>query len=255
MAEWIGEYFDRGYAQRWGLEPPSEATYEEVRRLSELLQLQAGERLLDIGCGHGRHAVAFSAHGVSVTGLDSSAALLYRARDLADRSRVAVRWVRGDMRLLPFRPQRFQAAILFDAFGFFATEEEHEVALREAARVLGPGGRLGLKVVNAEAILASFQSTGREERAGAIVEISRALTLDPPRVTERIVISGARGDGRYERRQRLYRIGDLSVMLRTAGLAMKAVLADSHGAAFDPALSPAMLLICEHSPGTAEHGA
>lgn len=255
MAEWIGEYFERGYAQRWGLEPPSGATYEEVRCLSELLQLGPGDRLLDIGCGHGRHAVAFGDRGVCVTGLDGSAALLHRARDLADRSGVAVAWVRGDMRRLPFRPRRFQAAILFDAFGFFAAEEEHESALREAARVLGPGGRLGLKVVNAEPILANFQSIGHEERAGAIVEISRTLTRDPPRVTERIVISGVRGDGRYERRQRLYRIGDLSVALQSAGLAMTAVLANSLGAAFDPAVSAAMLLICEHAPGTAEHGA
>jgi SAM-dependent methyltransferase len=152
------------HAQRWGLEPPSGATHEEVRCLSEFLQLESGNQLLDIGCGHGRHAVAFGERGVSVTGLDGSAALLDQARELADRSGVAVAWV-------------------------------------------------GLKVVNAEPILANFQSTGHEERAGAIVEISRTLTLDPPRVTERIVISGARGDGRYERRQRLYRIGDLSVVL------------------------------------------
>ena len=247
MAEWIGEYFERGYAQRWGLEPPSEATYEEVRRLSGLLQLGTGDRLLDIGCGHGRHAVAFSAHGIAVTGLDRSAALLSRARALADRSRVAVDWVRGDMRRQPFRSRRFRAAILFDAFGFFATEEEHEMALREAARLIGPGGRLGLKVVNAEPILARFQSAAHEERAGVIVDISRDLTLDPPRITERIVISGARGDGQYERSQRLYRIDDLSVALRTAGLAMTAVLADSLGAAFDPTRSPAMLVICEHA--------
>ncbi len=245
MAEWIEEYFERGYAQRWILEPPSEETYQEAGRLFESLRLGAGDRLLDIGCGHGRHALAFGGHGVAVTGVDISTALLRQAQDLAYEAGASLQLVRGDMRWLPFRTRQFQAAILFDGFGFFEREEEHATVLREVARVLCAGGRLGLKVVNAEPIIDSFQSTEREDRGGAHVEISRALTLDPLRLTEQIVISGPRGSGRYERRQRLYRVGELNALLRAAGLAVSTILADTAGTAFNSATSPAMLLICE----------
>jgi len=72
----------------------------------------------------------------------------------------------------------------------------------EAARVLAPGGWLVLKVVNGQPILASFRDADREERDDVVVAISRTLALEPARMIERVSISGSRGDGQYERRQR-----------------------------------------------------
>ena len=245
MSEWLHEYFERGYAQRWALAAPSEATWREVDYLWQVLRLGTGAPLLDVGCGHGRYAVAFQKRGAEATGVDFAMSLLKHARNIARDSGVTVRWVRGDMRQLPFRSQSFQAAILFDAFGFFDLEKENEDALRELARVLAPGARLALKVVNAEPILRGFRPADSEERDGVVTEISRTLTLDPPRLMEQLVISGRHVGGRYERRQRLYRLEDLSAALRSAGLVIAEVLSTATGASFEPALSPAMVIIAE----------
>ena len=128
---------------------------------------------------------------------DSAAALLTQAQRLAADVGVRAHWVRGDMRRLPLLPACFDAAILLDAFGFFETEIENEAVVAEAVRVLRPRGRLVLKVVNGNLILAGFRSSDREERDGTVVTLSRTLTLAPPRMTERIVVSGARGNGQY----------------------------------------------------------
>ena len=243
ITDWTREYFERGYAQRWGLPAPSDHVRLEATNLYSLLRLSPKSRVIDIGCGHGRHAVALAEHGPEVTGLDVSVALLNRARHLATGLRRPVRWIRGDMRRLPFRSACADAAIMVDAFGFFKTEDEHEAVLREAARVLTSGGHLGLKVINGGPVLRTFRERDREERDGTVISVSRTLTLDPLRMTERISISGNRGGGEYERRQRLYRGGELRAALEHAGLAIVGVFARPDGSPFDPMESSAMWIV------------
>jgi len=107
-----------------------------------------------------------------------------------------------------------------DAFGFFDTEQEHETVLREAARVVAIGGRLALKVVNGGLVLDDFRESEREERDGVVVSVSNRLTFDPPRLIQRITVTGSRGEGEYERRQRLYRVDELRAALTRAGFAV-----------------------------------
>ena len=178
-----------------------------------------------------------------VIGLDAAAALLDRARRLAVGLHTQVRWIRGDMRRLPFRSACAHAAVVMDAFGFFDTEEENGEVLLEVGRLLAPGGRLGLKVVNGGPVLAHFREKDREERDGTVVSVSRTLALDPPRMTERISISGSRGPGEYERHQRLYRFEDVRIALEHAGFAVINAFALPDGTPFDPMASPTMWIV------------
>jgi SAM-dependent methyltransferase len=249
MPDWTRDYFERGYAQRWGLPAPNDFVRLEADGLYNLLQLSSASRVIDIGCGHGRHAFALAERGVDVIGLDFTVALLKRAQHLAVELDGRARWVRGDMRRLPFRSGSAGAAIVLDAFGYFETDEEHETVLREAARVLTPGGRLGLKIVNGGPVLEDFRDRDRTERDGAVVSISRTLMLDPPRMWERISIRGSRGDGEYERRQRLYRIEELVAVLERVGFAIVGVHARPDGTPFDPAVSSTMWIVGQRGGG------
>jgi ubiquinone/menaquinone biosynthesis C-methylase UbiE len=245
MPDWTREYFERGYAQRWGLPEPSDHVRLEANGLWNLLQLSPTSRVIDIGCGHGRHALALAERGAAVVGLDFAVALLDRARDLAATLGIQVRWIRGDMRRLPLRSGYAGAAIMMDAFGFFDTEEEQDAVLREAARVVTSGGRLALKIVNGGAVLDGFRDTEREERDGVAVSVSNTLTFDPPRMTQRISISGSRGQGQYERRQRLYRVEEVRAALEHVGFAVVGVFAGADGTPFEPAGSPSMWMVSQ----------
>ena len=91
-----------------------------------------------------------------------------------------------------------------------------------------------MKVVNGAPIRAAFRETDREEREGVVVTISRQLALEPSRMTERVIVTGSRGNGEYERHQRLYNSDELSGALDRAGFTGIEVFASPDGAALEP---------------------
>ena len=106
------------------------------RRLTAAAVVRPGDRVLDACCGTGDLALAARELGGDVTGLDFSPAMLARAR----RKSGAVSWVEGDVLATPFADASFDAVLI--GFGL-RNLEDLEGGLRELARVLRPGGRLG----------------------------------------------------------------------------------------------------------------
>jgi SAM-dependent methyltransferase len=94
-----------------------------------------GAATLEVGCGEGRVARDLVARGHRVTGLDVSATLL-RAATQADP---ASRYVEGPAEALPFDDGAFDLVV---AYTSLMDVEDMPAAVREAARVLTPGGRL-----------------------------------------------------------------------------------------------------------------
>src|SRR5436305_177111 len=86
------------------------ASGTEADRAIRLLGLNAGDRVLDVACGFGRHAVHLARRGMRVTGLDLNAYLLGLAQERASEASVAVGFVQGDMQRLPFAGA-FDAAV------------------------------------------------------------------------------------------------------------------------------------------------
>jgi len=121
-----------------------------------LLDLQPGMSVLDLACGHGALANALAARGCEVTGLDSSAVFLDRARTDAAAMGVDVEYVPGDMRQLPAWTGRFDRLVNWTtAFGYFDDPTNRNV-LAEMARVLRPGGRMAMDLDNLTRFLASY---------------------------------------------------------------------------------------------------
>ena len=114
------------------------------------LDVRAGQRLLDAGCGEGRHCFGALARGAHVVGLDLDAASLRRAAGAlaaGARQRGALgAMLRGDTFALPFRDASFDRVICAEVM-----EHVHDYrgAARELARVLRPGGRLAVTIPTA----------------------------------------------------------------------------------------------------------
>jgi SAM-dependent methyltransferase len=105
------------------------------------VDVQAGERVLDVACGTGNASIPAAQRGAAVTGLDITPELLERGQRRAEQAGVEIDWIEGDAEALPFDDGSFD--LVLSTFGcMFAPR--HEVAAAEIARVLRPGGRIGL---------------------------------------------------------------------------------------------------------------
>lgn len=123
-------------------------TEQEVGFLIDVLGLRRGDRVLDVGCGPGRHANALASAGMVVTGIDISRRFVEVARE---RGVPGASFVRADARRLSFDAE-FDAAISLcqGAFGLGGGDLEEndpanlasdEMVLRGIRRALVPGGR------------------------------------------------------------------------------------------------------------------
>jgi SAM-dependent methyltransferase len=141
--------------------------------------------VLDLACGHGRHARALAGE-VRVVGLDRSRAYLRRAAAEGGAPRDAGRpaWVRGDVRALPFRAGAFDAAFSWYASLFMFDDRVNAACLAEAGRVLRPGGRLLVHHANPLRLAREPHATARRELPdGSVVE--EESSFDPARGVDR----------------------------------------------------------------------
>jgi len=120
------------------------------RRLTAQAAVRPGDKVLDACCGTGDLALAGRAAGGDVVGVDFSEAMLARAR----RKAPEIEWVRGDAAALPFPDETFDAVTV--GFGI-RNLADLEGGLRELARVLKPGGKVGcLEITRPRGILRPF---------------------------------------------------------------------------------------------------
>ena len=107
------------------------------RAILDALALEAGDRLLDVGCGGGLLLRDAIAAGAEATGVDHSDEMVTLARERAPGAQV----IRAEAEALPFEDATFTAVSMSIVFFFFADPVR---ALRESRRVLEPGGRLAV---------------------------------------------------------------------------------------------------------------
>ena len=115
--------------------------WEVGERIVQRVGIGKHEQVLDVACGTGNVAIRAAQAGGDVVGLDLTPELFEAGRRLAAQAGVTVEWTEGDAEAIPFDDEHFD--VVLSTFGcMFAPR--HRVTAMEMARVLRPGGRLGL---------------------------------------------------------------------------------------------------------------
>ena len=94
MKQWYEALFDN-YAKSYDSECYVQGTVGEVDFIEKELGFDKSKRILDIGCGTGRHAIELAKRGYKVTGVDLSKSQLQRAKEKASDAKVEIEFIRG----------------------------------------------------------------------------------------------------------------------------------------------------------------
>jgi SAM-dependent methyltransferase len=135
--------FNEDYASAYDVMYADKNNAAECDAVSSLVE-RFGEgkvsRILDLGCGTGRHAVEFAARGFDVTGVDFSEAMLNRARIRPYAGSGALDFIQGDARTYRSAAP-FDAVLMnFNVLGYMNSNDDLIAALATARANLRPGG-------------------------------------------------------------------------------------------------------------------
>lgn len=226
MPEWFEEWFGEEYLQLYPHRDDAEAE-RAVALIAGATGLAAGWRVLDVGCGAGRHARAFRAVGARCVGLDLSRTLLRVARGVTDAP-----LVRGDMRRLPIRAGSMDLTVsLFTSFGYFERDEEHAAALREMVATVRPGGWFVIDFLNAAEVRRRLVERETVPVHGGRAEVARTMSADGRYVCKTILAPGGR---RFTERVRLFTREQMEAMLLHAGVEVRHRFGDYDAAPLGP---------------------
>lgn len=148
VMEWYQELFENN-ADGYDREPFTQGTLGEVDFIEKEIGFDKSKKVLDVGCGTGRHSVELAARGYSVTGIDLSQAQLNKAHKVAADRGVEVLFIRADAREFDFRGE-FDLAIMLceGAFPLMETDEMNFQILRNACNSLNDNGKLIFTTLN-----------------------------------------------------------------------------------------------------------
>jgi ubiquinone/menaquinone biosynthesis C-methylase UbiE len=110
--------------------------------LEFIASLSPRSRVLDLGCGNGRHVKALASRGHPVAAIDFSRSLLRLGRASLARKPFPIHWVAADATALPLRDASVDAALCVAVLHHLPARGDRILALREIKRVLVQGGHM-----------------------------------------------------------------------------------------------------------------
>ena len=148
MKQWYELLFEN-YGLQYDKESFTHGTLGECDFIEKEISSNKNLKILDIGCGTGRHSIELAKRGYSVTGIDFSLTLINRAKEKTAEQKVNVNFLTGDARNLPFENE-FDLAIMIceGAFPLMETDEMNFQILQSASKSLKLNGKLIFTTLN-----------------------------------------------------------------------------------------------------------
>lgn len=243
--EWFSEWFDSPYYHTLYKNRDDNEAQKTLDNLLRALNLPTNARILDLACGKGRHSRYLASKGFDLTGLDISDSSITFARQFENEQ---LAFYQHDMRL-PFRINYFDAVMnMFTSFGYFKTDRDHLLALKNLQRGLKPGGLFLLDYFNSEWVRKHLVRTEAKIVDNIEFHIKKSIRGGYVFKTVEFVTGGRLFH--FHERVRLFTLDDFQSLFSAAGLELRHTYGSYDLSVFDVNTSKRLILIAQKKSPT-----
>ena len=148
MKQWY-EFLFENYDKKYDNENFTQGTIGECDFIEKEINFNKSQKIIDIGCGTGRHSIELTKRGYKVTGIDLSESQLERAKEKAKDQNLNIDFQKYDARNLPFKNE-FDLAIMLceGAFPLMETDEMNYEILKNVTHSLKNNGKFIFTTLN-----------------------------------------------------------------------------------------------------------
>lgn len=236
---WYQEWFNSPFYHKLYSERDDKEAEAFILQLLKHLNPPPNSRMLDIGCGKGRHGRTLATLGFDVTGIDISPDSIKWAKQSEQDN---LHFFLHDMRL-PFWGNYFDYAFnFFTSFGYFNTRREHDDTIRTIAGGLKPGGFLVLDYLNVHYVEDHLVHNEFKKVGDTHYEIHR--WDDDSHFYKKITITDPFLKQPLEFTEKVFKfsLGDFTDMLSYQGLQVQEVFGDYDFRPYDIRKTPRLIL-------------
>lgn len=238
---WYKDWFGEDYLKVYPHRDEAEAK-RQVDFVARILEFKPKQKILDLGCGNGRHANELARRGYDVTCLDLSAELLSVARRESNSGRCCIRFVRADMRNIPFATAFDSVVSFFTTFGYFKKDEENLQTLKNIEAALIPGGSFFQDYMNKEYVVKNLVPLDSRQVNGFEITQERHYNRAEERIEKKITLKENGEVREYFESVRLYTLEEMRDLLAKTSLRLEKTFGDFDGNSFCSE-SPRLLLV------------
>jgi len=241
---WFTNWFDSSFYHQLYANRDEKEAVAFIDELVNELQPAPGSRMLDLGCGSGRHSKYLASKGFDVTGIDLASSSIRQAKRAETDS---LHFYRHDMRV-PFGRNVFHHVFnFFTSFGYFDDPSDDHKVVNNICSALKPGGVLVMDYLNSTPAERKLVSAEEKEIDGIIYHITRWTTATHFFKRIRIENTGMPEPVEHMEQVKKFSVEDFENLFNCNGLQLEKVHGDYHLNEYDTETSPRIILIAKKS--------
>ena len=240
--QWFHTWFNSPYYHFLYNDRNNQEAEYFIKNLVDYLPLKSSDKLLDIACGRGRHAIYLNKKGYDVTGIDLSISNIQYARQFENSS---LHFYVHDMRRM-FYSDYFNIAFnLFTSFGYFNTDNQHIKALKNFNKALKPGGLLVLDFFNSNKVIKNLVPDMVKTIAGIDFRIHKEIKGH--KIIKNITFEDAGKTHNFKEVVTTYSFDDFTWLFSQSGFEIIDHFGSYGLEKFDSNISDRLIFICKKS--------
>jgi len=216
--QWFEKWFDELYLKLYSHRDDSDAK-KQINLIINTISPSKSDRILDLGCGEGRHCKIFQENGYSVEGIDLSKTLIASGHKKWPHLNIKI----GDMRKIE---GTFDIILsLFTSFGYFDTDEENQAVVHSISNSLTKNGIFWLDFLNPDYLKKNLIPSSSKTLDNGI-EVKEKRKIENGFVIKNIIFDSGE---QYTEKVKLLEKKTLEKMFLIASIAPIAIFGDYNG--------------------------